>query len=92
MIITTGSGRVYDTERLLVRLDITPDNGSTLYGLTPHAIARNSWKSEYGYHYAQDAIDEYGNEYLITWDVINPQAAQDEDACDWDNYKITREQ
>lgn len=38
--------------------------------------------------YKADAIDENGNLYLIIWEVINPEAEDGSEACDWDNYNV----
>ena len=36
--------------------------------------------------YAAVAIDESGSAYWITWEITNPDAQDESDKCDWDNF------
>lgn len=36
------------------------------------------------YYYWARGIDQNGDEYIVEWDVINPDAEQQDEACDWD--------
>lgn len=42
------------------------------------------------YFYQAEAIDKYRNEYLITWEITNPEAQEEENACDWKNYTVEK--
>ena len=41
-----------------------------------------------GDHYKSMAEDEEGNEYIVRWDIINPDCEDESDACDWQDYQI----
>ena len=36
-------------------------------------------------YFAANAYDEQGNMYHLTWDIVNPDADEVCDMCDWDN-------
>jgi hypothetical protein len=46
-----------------------------------------------GNFYEAHALDEDENEYMIYWPVINHNyhdGGDESDACDWDDYEITK--
>lgn len=51
------------------------------YELTQQAHYCESAGDEYTAH----AFDKNGDEYYVYWDIINPDAEEEENMCDWDN-------
>lgn len=41
--------------------------------------------------YWAHATDDAGNDYRVIWDVINPDADDGSDACDWSNYRVVKQ-
>jgi hypothetical protein len=39
-------------------------------------------------HYEAMATDDEGNFYKIRWEIINPQAEDESESCDWDTFTI----
>lgn len=37
-------------------------------------------------YYAANAVDRHGNEYVLTWDIVDDRAECAEDACDWEIF------
>ena len=47
--------------------------------------------SDDGERYTAPALDEQGNEYIISWSVIDFETTDESTSCDWDNpVGITR--
>lgn len=42
------------------------------------------------YKFQAVAEDELGNEYMLRWDINNPEYAEDCDACDWDEFTVQK--
>ncbi|MFD1179191.1 hypothetical protein ACFQ3W_23260 [Paenibacillus puldeungensis] len=45
---------------------------------------QDPYVSDNGEQYIAHAIDAEGNEYLITWSVINYETTDESEACNWD--------
>jgi len=41
--------------------------------------------SDDGMTYSAPAVDSNNDEYLITWEVIDPEITDESSICDWDN-------
>ena len=41
-------------------------------------------------HYRAHATDMSGNEYVVQWEVINPEASIEDELCDWSEYTVTK--
>ena len=46
------------------------------------------YRCEKGDYYVALAIDKDGNDYEIIWQITNPDAENEEDACDWNIYTV----
>ena len=62
--------------------------GKKIY-LVNDAFAVNDAMSDCGYRYDANGVDKFGNEYRIVWEVTNPEATEEENQCDWDEYTVT---
>lgn len=62
-------------------------DGKKIY-LVNDGSAVNHALSECGYRYEAEGVDANGNEYKITWEVTNPEATEEENQCDWDEYTV----
>lgn len=59
-----------------------------VYALSQDAYFANNGQSEYHCHAVTEAYCNEANEFaspshLVIWDVINPEAEDESDACDW---------
>lgn len=61
--------------------------GKTLY-LQQQAYMHDTTDDCY---YRAQAIDDDGNEYFVNWEIIDPYADNEEDACDWNVYEVSRD-
>lgn len=41
-------------------------------------------------YYSCHACDDAGDDYMIRWPVIDIDAADESDACDWDDYTVRK--
>lgn len=46
---------------------------------------QDPYVSDDGSEYKAHAVDAEGNEYMITWEVVDAEATDESCACDWDN-------
>ncbi|MVP00371.1 hypothetical protein [Paenibacillus lutrae] len=46
---------------------------------------QDPYVSDEGDTYIAPAVDQDNNEYVITWEVIDPETTDESSACDWDN-------
>ena len=40
--------------------------------------------------YRAHAVDSDGADYMVTWEITNPDADDDSDACNWDMYGVRK--
>jgi len=51
----------------------------------PHTAVDNYIVSDC---YQAIAEDDEGNEYMVRWDIIDSDAEDESDACDWEKYSV----
>lgn len=49
-----------------------------------YRTTQDPYVSDDGNTYKAHALDAKGNEYLITWEVINAETTDESEACDWE--------
>lgn len=42
-------------------------------------------------YYKAQAMDDDGVEYRVTWDIINTGSDNEDDACNWSNYEVSKQ-
>lgn len=41
-------------------------------------------------YYISHAVDDEENEYMVYWNIINDNAEDESDCCDWENYEVAQ--
>lgn len=80
--IETYYGEEYDTAELEKEYGPTyKTSDGTEVWLTQQAYLDGNLNEEA--HYTSYGVDLSGNQYQITWEIINTETDDDSDACDW---------
>lgn len=60
-------------------------NSTILEGEIELRTTQDPYVTDDGKYYKAHAIDVFGGEYEITWEVIDFETTDESSACDWDN-------